>query len=194
VFVTASDPRFSETYNVVITRAAAAPAPAPQLVGPGGGGGGVESPKSPPEQANRDLPDPDTKETRPSTPVTIDPITSEPPADDEWDTESMRIVDPASEQELTRVVTPEGVWNLDPESGLVSFSPASGFFGRAQVEFVITTRKGVTYRSVLSVYVARLGPTIPVTGAESQTPLIWGLWLVVAGILAGSLSRRRRLF
>ena len=95
---------------------------------------------------------------------------------------------------LPPTLTSEGTWRLDTSTGLVGFSPAEGFFGRAEVEFVITTKNGVTYRARLSVYVAQLGPTLPITGAESQTPLIWGLWLVVAGILAGALSRRRRLF
>ena len=184
VVVTASDPRFSETYTIDITRGAA-----PVFAGPTPG----DRPKEP-GPGNRDLPDPDTKETRPSTPVTIDPITSAPPPDDEWDTESMRIVDPVTEQEQTTVVTPDGTWVLDTRSGLVNFTPADGFYGRAEVEFVITTTKGVTYRARLSVYVARLGPTIPVTGAESNTVLVWGLWLMVAGVLAGAVSRRRRLF
>jgi hypothetical protein len=189
VEVTASDPRFSTTYTITITRAAA-PAPVPVFSGVGGGGSGG-SPKTP--SPPRDLPEPDTVDARPNTPVTIDPITSVPPAGDDWDTETMRIVDPATDREQTRVTSPEGVWELDPASGLVNFTPAEGFFGRAEVEFVITTRKGVTYRSLLSVYVARLNPTIPVTGAESSTPLVWGMWLLVAGLLIGSLSRRRRL-
>ena len=142
----------------------------------------------------RNLPDPDTKETRPETPVTIDPITTEPPADDDWDTETMRIVDPVTEEEQTEVVTPDGTWELDTDTGYVNFTPAPGFFGRAEVEFVITTRKGVTYRAMLSVYVAKLGPTIPVTGTESSTPLVWAMWMIVAGILLGTFSRRRRLF
>jgi MYXO-CTERM domain-containing protein len=107
----------------------------------------------------------------------------------------MRIVDPVTDQQLSKVVTPDGTWVLDPVTGLVNFTPSEGFYGRAEVEFVVTTRKGVTYRSLLSVYVARLNPTIPVTGTESSTPLVWGMWLVVAGVLAGALGRRRqRLF
>jgi uncharacterized repeat protein (TIGR02543 family) len=168
--------------------------PAPQ----GGGGGGNtddeddDTGKKP--GPGRNLPDPDTKETRPETPVTIDPITTEPPADDEWDTETMRIVDPVTEEEQTEVVTPDGTWELDTDTGYVNFTPAPGFFGRAEVEFVITTRKGVTYRAMLSVYVAKLGPTIPVTGTDSSTPLVWAMWMIVAGILLGTFSRRRRLF
>ena len=168
---------------------------APQLVPPGGGGGNDndDSGKTP-GPGNRDLPDPDTKETRPNTPVTIDPITTEPPADDDWDTETMRIIDPVTQDELTKVVTPDGTWELDLNTGLVNFTPADGFFGRAEVEFVITTKKGVTYRAQLSVFVARLGPTIPATGAETSTVLVWGMWMLVAGLLTAALSRRRRLF
>ena len=132
-------------------------------------------------------------DARPDSPVTIDPVTSAPPAGDEWDTETMRLVDPVTDQQLSKVVTPDGTWELDTDTGLVNFTPAEGFYGRAEVEFVITTRKGVTYRSLLSVYVARLNPTIPVTGAESSTPLRWGMWLLVAGVLVGALSRRRQL-
>ena len=193
VVVTASDPRFTETYTVTITRAAPV-----SVAVPGGGGGGSfnddgrdgENQKQP-GPGNRDFPDPGPSLTRPETPVTIDPITTAPPEGDDWDTETMRIVDPVTEQEQTKVVTPDGTWELDTRSGLVNFTPADGFFGRAEVEFVVTTMKGVTYRARLSVYVAQLGPTLPITGTESQTPLIWGMWLVVVGILAGALSRRR---
>jgi hypothetical protein len=185
VEVTASDPRFSTTYTITIERAA----PPMNF----GGGSSTNDPKTP--APGRNLPDPDTVDARPNTPVTIDPITSAPPAGDEWDTETMRIVDPVTDQQLSKVVTPDGTWVLDPVTGLVNFTPTEGFYGRAEVEFVVTTRKGVTYRSLLSVYVARLNPTIPVTGTESSTPLVWGMWLVVAGVLAGALGRRRqRLF
>ncbi|MGA1566470.1 MAG: invasin domain 3-containing protein [Ilumatobacteraceae bacterium] len=188
--VTASDPRFSTTYTVTVTRA---PAPTPAVIGIGGGGPSADPlPKTP--GPGRNLPDPDTEQGRPDTPVTIDPITAEPPEGDDWDTETMRIVDPVTNDESTVVVTPDGTWTLDTNSGLVNFMPVKGFYGRAEVEFVITTRKGVAYRALLSVYVAPLGPMIPITGTESTTPLVWALWLVVAGILSGALARRRGLF
>lgn len=112
------------------------------------------------------------------------------------DPDTMRIVNPVTEEERTEVVTPDGTWELDTVTGYVNFTPAPGFFGRAEVEFVITTRQGVSYRAMLSVYVAKLGPTIPVTGTESSTPLVWAMWMIVAGILlgtVGSRGRRRRL-
>ncbi len=188
--VTASDPRFSTTYTVTVTRA---PAPAPAVIGIGGGGPSADPlPKTP--GPGRNLPDPDTEQGRPDTPVTIDPITAEPPEGDDWNTETMRIVDPVTSEESTSVVTPDGTWTLDTNSGLVNFMPVEGFYGRAEVEFVMTTRKGVAYRALLSVYVAPLGPMIPITGSELTTPLVWALWLVVAGILSGAIARRRGLF
>jgi len=99
-----------------------------------------------------------------------------------------------SNERETTVVTRDGTWSVNPATGSVSFAPKAGFVGKAEIEFVVTTRNGVTYRALLSVYVGNLRPTIPVTGADSNVVVVWGMWLVVAGVLVTAMSRRRRMW
>lgn len=96
--------------------------------------------------------------------VIIDPVTEVPGLDPA----TVRIIDPSGE-EVTRLVVPgEGVWEVDPNTGEVSFTPEAGFDGDpAPIQWAGIvdgdTRAGGTI--TIRYQDTPLGPTTPPTPA-----------------------------
>ncbi|WP_130509838.1 CshA/CshB family fibrillar adhesin-related protein [Krasilnikovia cinnamomea] len=91
-------------------------------------------------------------------------------------------------------ITGQGVYQLNPPTGVITFTPAPGFLGTATaVAFRVADAFG---QLAASTYTARVLPTavrpaLPVTGAPAALPATGGMLLVVLGILLLATTRRR---
>ena len=89
----------------------------------------------------------------PDEPVLVDPLMSDPPAGQQWDPASVRLIDPTTGKLRKRLETKQGTWTVNTQTGEVAFLPRDGFVGTAQVEFRVRTDSGQRYRSSMAVTV-----------------------------------------
>ncbi|MFT4189558.1 MAG: hypothetical protein QM621_13400, partial [Aeromicrobium sp.] len=71
----------------------------------------------------------DTATGQPGGPLRVDPLAND--GNPNLDPDTLRLVDPVTGQPVTRVEFPEGVWEVDSETGELVFTPAPGFVGQA---------------------------------------------------------------
>ena len=118
------------------------------------------------------------------TAVTIDVLANDPGLN--IDPTTVMILD-ADGNPVTELVVPgEGVWNVDPVTGAITFTPEPGFQGDpTPVDYQVTNVLGVTVGATATItYLDPVTPSPPVlafTGVESYQLVLLALLALGAG-------------
>ncbi|WP_345373360.1 Ig-like domain-containing protein [Frondihabitans cladoniiphilus] len=144
---------------------------------------------------------PDTKTAKPGQTVTIDPLANDSSG---LVRTTLRLVNRATKTLVTTLTVPdEGTYVVDTTTGLVAFTPATGFTGTSTVTYSASNASGVAVESTIVVSVAaastiapaRSGdPALAFTGSRGVGPMMLVALLAVgAGVgLRLRLGLRRR--
>ncbi|RLQ82793.1 hypothetical protein D9V28_12675 [Mycetocola zhadangensis] len=121
--------------------------------------------------------------------VSVDPSDSKP----DLDPSTVRIIDAAGAQVTRFEVAGEGVWTVDAESGVITFTPASGFDGDpTPIRYTAVTAQGVTVQGTVEIrYSDSPWWGLAATGAALPTwTILVALVLSLAGVSLVARSRR----
>lgn len=127
-----------------------------------------------------------TKTAEPGTVVTIDVLVNDTPGTAPIDPASFRFIDPATNSEVTALtVAGQGAWTYDASTGMVTFTPESGFKGSpTPVEYVIYDINGLeSNRSTITITVAESAPgdSLAATGDNALLLMLIAGGMVITG-------------
>ncbi|WBU37525.1 Ig-like domain-containing protein [Homoserinibacter sp. YIM 151385] len=131
---------------------------------------------------------------RPGEAVSVDVIGND---DGVFDPSSVRIVHPGTGELVTELrVRGEGVWTVDPTTGVITFTPEDGFRGDpTPIEYVVADLAGnLTRAEVVITYLPSAAPAaggLATTGTASAALLGTAGAAVLLGALALMIGRRR---
>lgn len=135
--------------------------------------------------------DPDVETTGPGQPITIVVLANDlPPTGQSWNPTTVCIVSDAGPCVTDFTRPGVGRWVANPD-GTVTFTPAPGFGGQAEVEYQVLDTADVMYQTLLTLSV----PALASTGLNSTGPLLGGLAALLLGgalVIASAIIRRSR--
>ncbi len=110
----------------------------------GGGGGGKD--KDPPAPVkHKPVAKDDSESGEMGETIVIDVLSNDSDKDGNIDLKTVKLIDPSNNTEVTElVVDGEGTWSVNPETGVVTFTPEDGFIGDpTPVDYVVSDTTGL---------------------------------------------------
>lgn len=110
----------------------------------GGGGGGKD--KDPPAPVkHKPVAKDDSESGEMGETIVIDVLSNDSDKDGNIDPKTVKLIDPSNNTEVTElVVDGEGTWSVNPETGVVTFTPEDGFIGDpTPVDYVVSDTTGL---------------------------------------------------
>jgi len=124
------------------------------------------------------------------TPVTVDVVGNDTGV---FDPTSVVLIDPANGNRVTRlVVAGEGTWTVNAVTGAITFTPLSTFTGDpTPVTYEVTNLAGDVTSAAITITYVHPAAGLASTGADVVVPLIVAIAMLLAGLGAILVGRRR---
>ena len=100
--------------------------------------------------------DDDSGVVRPGSPAVVDPIANDVPGGGSFDRTSVRLCPAGTappECKATQMTVPEGMWEVDPATGQVTFTADPSFHGKVEVPYQVTTADGTVVDAVITIWI-----------------------------------------
>lgn len=123
--------------------------------------------------------------TDPGIPVTVHLLANDADADGQIDPAAVRLIGPATGEEVTGPVTVsgQGTWDVDPATGDITFVGAEGFTGGAAISYVVRDDAG-NVSNPAEIDMTVVPPMVPLGDGElpaAAGPIDAGAGLIDAG-------------